>query len=104
MSCTSLVSLAPTPGPVCRPSVNVPTKMHSVTARTAQWPRKAPEQPATAIGAMATRHQGVSFIRDGSPRVDVLIRSKLHVSDVTTSASGEPNFYRCATEDGKRNR
>ncbi len=43
---------------------SVPTKMHKVTASTAKWPRNAPEQPATAMGATATRYQGVNFIRD----------------------------------------
>jgi hypothetical protein len=46
-----------------RPRERVPTKMPIVTASTAKWPRKAPEQPATAMGAIAARYQGVSFIR-----------------------------------------
>jgi hypothetical protein len=41
----------------------VPKKMQRVTASTAQWPKNAPEQPATAMGAKATRYQGVSFMR-----------------------------------------
>jgi len=44
-----------------------------VTASTAQCPRNAPEQPATAIGAMATRYQGVNFIREN-----------LHMQVITT--------------------
>jgi hypothetical protein len=52
----------------CRPSNRVPTKIPMVRARTASWPKRAPEQPATAMGAMAAKYQGVSFIR-GSPRV-----------------------------------
>jgi hypothetical protein len=46
----------------CRPSESVPTKIPMVTERTAIWPMKAPEQPATAMGASAARYQGVSFI------------------------------------------
>src|ERR1019366_3939382 len=84
-----------------RPKVRVPTKIHRVTASTAHWPMNAPEQPAMAMGAMATRYQGVSFIRE-SPRgevVDALRCSDLHVCEVTTSGSQEPNFYRRAALD-----
>ena len=47
---------------LCRPKERVPKKMPRVRARTAKCPRNAPEQPATAMGARAARHQGVTFI------------------------------------------
>src|SRR5258708_23742393 len=68
----------------CRPRERVPTKMQRVTASTAQWPRNAPEQPATAIGATATRYQWVSFmlenlrgIRLPGPELGCLLTCKL---------------------------
>jgi hypothetical protein len=45
-----------------RPSESVPTKMPTATANTTRWPNIAPEQPAAAMGAIAARYQGVSFI------------------------------------------
>jgi hypothetical protein len=52
---------------VTRPRERVPQKMPTVTASTATWPRTVPEQLATAMGAMAAMHQGVSFMRESSP-------------------------------------
>jgi hypothetical protein len=79
-------------GAGCFPSVRVPMKMQSVTASTAHWPRNAPEQPATAIGAMATKYQGVRFMREFSAgrSTPQCGRLRLHVSQITTSKCGEP--------------
>jgi hypothetical protein len=79
--------------------------MQSVTARTAHWPMNAPEQPATAMGAMATRYQGVSFIRGSLRRNGRRRKARccgdLHVSEATTSDGWEPNFYRLADRSRK---
>jgi hypothetical protein len=71
--------------------------MQSVTAKTAQWPKNAPEQPATAMGAKATRHQGASFMR-GDLRLFV---ESVCVGDFTTRDELQPNFYRWATTERK---
>ena len=84
-------------GAALRPSDRVPTKMPMVTARTAKWPRNAPEQPATAMGAMAARYHGVSFMR-GFSQVSGrgLSNENLHRRQRTTPLGDGTNFYRRA--------